>query len=110
MNFDGAGITTIDSENQITLVCGNSRIDMFENGTILINGNKIGVSGSTSIGIGVGNEDSVTSGIGIEAATLDVTTQKLTMCGESEASLEAHNINIEGEGETKIVSGKVKLN
>jgi uncharacterized protein involved in type VI secretion and phage assembly len=109
MNFDGAGITTIDSRDQITLVCGNSRIDMLKDGTILINGKDIGVLGSTSVVAGVGNKDSVTSGIGIKPSTLDIGSKTLTMSGE-EANLGGSKVNIGGGAETNIASGTVKLN
>ncbi|MGM5629406.1 type VI secretion system tip protein VgrG [Apibacter raozihei] len=110
MSFDGNGNTLLNSSETIILSCGLSTIELRKDGTILINGKDIGVLASTSIAAGVGEGESVTSGIGIEATTLDVGTKTLTMSGETEANLGAPTVNIGGGSETNIVSGKVKLN
>jgi len=116
--LDGAGNISVDSKETITLKCGESSIFMDKAGNItikgkeiMVQGDNIGIGGTASIGIGVGQEDgSPTSGIGIEATTLDVGTTTLSMGAKTEANLSSKKINIGGGDETNIVSGKVKLN
>jgi type VI secretion system secreted protein VgrG len=116
--LDGAGNISVDSKETITLKCGESSIFMDKAGNItikgkeiIVQGDNIGVGGTTSVGIGVGQEGgNPTSGIGIEATTLDVGTTTLSMGAKTEANLSSKKINIGGGDETNIVSGKVKLN
>lgn len=116
--LDGAGNISVDSKETITLKCGESSIFMDKAGNItikgkeiMVQGDNIGIGGTASIGIGVGQEGgSPTSGIGIEATTLDVGTTTLSMGAKTEANLSSKKINIGGGDETNIVSGKVKLN
>ncbi|AZB16493.1 type VI secretion system Vgr family protein [Chryseobacterium indologenes] len=116
--LDGAGNITVDSKITITLTCGNSSIFMDKDGNIqikgkeiIVQGENIGVGGTTSVGIGVGPENGdPTSGIGIKSETLDVGTKTLSMGAETEANLSGKKINIGGGSETNIVSGTVKLN
>ena len=116
--LDGAGNAHMETKETITITCGESSISMDKTGKIQIKGKEIvtlgmniGVSAQTSIGIGVGPEDGTpTSGIAVEATTLDIGTKTLSMSGESEANLGAKTVNIGGGSETNISSGKVKLN
>ncbi|WP_042721466.1 type VI secretion system Vgr family protein [Flavobacterium sp. B17] len=116
--LDGAGNISVDSKETITLKCGESSIFMDKAGNItikgkeiMVQGDNIGIGGTASIGIGVGQEGgSPTSGIGIEATTLDVGTTTLSIGAKTEANLSSKKINIGGGDETNIVSGKVKLN
>jgi uncharacterized protein involved in type VI secretion and phage assembly len=118
MFLDGAGKISVESKVSITLTCGSSSIFMDKDGNIVIKGKEImvqgdniGVSGTASIGIGVGPEGGdPTSGIGIESTTLDVGTTTLSMGAKTEANLSSAKINIGGGSETNIVSGTVKLN
>jgi len=116
--LDGAGNISIDSKISIALTCGSSSIVMDKDGNIMIKGKEImvqgdniGIAGTASIGIGVGQEGgNPTSGIGIEPTTLDVGTTTLSMGAKTEANLSSAKINIGGGSETNIVSGTVKLN
>lgn len=116
--LDGAGNISIDSKISIALTCGSSSIVMDKDGNIMIKGKEImvqgdniGVAATASIGIGVGQEGGTpTSGIGIEATTLDVGTTTLSMGAKTEANLSSAKVNIGGGSETNIVSGTVKLN
>ncbi|PSK89091.1 phage baseplate assembly protein V [Taibaiella chishuiensis] len=118
IELDGAGNARMETKESITISCGESSIFMDKTGKIQIKGKEIvtlgmniGVSAQTSIGIGVGPEDATpTSGIAVEANTLDIGTKTLSMSGESEANLGAKTVNIGGGSETNISSGKVKLN
>ncbi|EJL74240.1 type VI secretion system Vgr family protein [Chryseobacterium populi] len=118
MFLDGAGKISVESKESITLTCGESSIFMDKAGNIVIKGKEIfvqgdniGVSGTASVGIGVGPEGGEpTSGIGIESTTLDVGTTTLSMGAKTEANLSSAKINIGGGSETNIVSGTVKLN
>ncbi|MDR6156507.1 type VI secretion system secreted protein VgrG [Chryseobacterium sp. SLBN-27] len=116
--LDGAGNISIDSKISIALTCGSSSIVMDKDGNIMIKGKEImvqgdniGVAATASVGIGVGQEGGTpTSGIGIEATTLDVGTTTLSMGAKTEANLSSAKVNIGGGSETNIVSGTVKLN
>lgn len=116
--LDGAGNISVDSKVTISLTCGSSQIFMDKDGNIsikgkeiFVQGDNIGVAGTTSVGIGVGPEGGdPTSGIGIESTTLDVGTTTLSLGGKTEANLSSAKINIGGGKETNIVSGTVKLN
>lgn len=118
IELDGAGNARMETKETITITCGESSISMDKTGKIQIKGKEIvtlginiGVSAQTSIGIGVGPEDGTpTSGIAVEATTLDIGTKTLSMSGEAEANLGAKTVNIGGGSETNISSGKVKLN
>jgi type VI secretion system secreted protein VgrG len=118
MFLDGAGKISVESKVSITLTCGSSSIFMDKDGNIVIKGKEImvqgdniGVSGTASVGIGVGQEGAdPTSGIGIESSTLDIGTTTLSMGAKTEANLSSAKINIGGGSETNIVSGTVKLN
>jgi uncharacterized protein involved in type VI secretion and phage assembly len=118
MFLDGAGKISVESKVSITLTCGSSSIFMDKDGNIVIKGKEImvqgdniGVGGTASVGIGVGQEGAdPTSGIGIESSTLDIGTTTLSMGAKTEANLSSAKINIGGGSETNIVSGTVKLN
>jgi len=118
ISLDGAGNALMETKETITIKCGESSISMDKSGNIQIRGKQIvtlgeaiGVSGKNSVGIGVGPEGGTpTSGIAIEATTLDVGTKTLTMSAETEAHLAGKTVNIGGGTETNISSGKVKLN
>ncbi|QDW27529.1 type VI secretion system Vgr family protein [Pedobacter sp. KBS0701] len=118
IELDGAGKAVFETKESILIKCGESSIFMDKNGKIIIKGKdiltlgeNIGNSAKTSIGIGVGPEDGTpTSGIGIEAQTLDIGTKTLSMSGETEANLASKKINVGGESETNISSGTINLN
>ncbi|MGQ7853695.1 type VI secretion system Vgr family protein [Pedobacter sp. WC2501] len=118
IELDGAGKAVFETKESILIKCGESSIFMDKTGKIIIKGKdiltlgeNIGNSAKTSIGIGVGPEDGTpTSGIGIEAQTLDIGTKTLSMSGENEANLASKTINVGGESETNIRSGTINLN
>nr|WP_315418388.1 phage baseplate assembly protein V [uncultured Pedobacter sp.] len=118
IELDGAGKAVFETKESILIKCGESSIFMDKTGKIIIKGKdiltlgeNIGNSAKTSIGIGVGPEDGTpTSGIGIEAQTLDIGTKTLSMSGENEANLASKKINVGGESETNIRSGTINLN
>jgi len=118
IELDGAGKAVFETKESILIKCGESSIFMDKTGKIIIKGKdiltlgeNIGNSAKTSIGIGVGPEDGTpTSGIGIEAQTLDIGTKTLSMSGETEANLASKKINVGGESETNISSGTINLN
>ncbi len=118
ITLDGAGNAHMETKEMITIKCGESSIIMDKSGNIQIKGKiittlgeDIGVSAKTSVGIGVGPEGGTpTSGISMEATTLDIGTKTLSMSGETEANLGSKTVNIGGGSETNISSGKVKLN
>jgi type VI secretion system secreted protein VgrG len=118
IELDGAGKAVFETKESILIKCGESSIFMDKTGKIIIKGKdiltlgeNIGNSATTSIGIGVGPEDGTpTSGIGIEAQTLDIGTKTLSMSGETEANLASKKINVGGESETNISSGTINLN
>ncbi|MBO9676257.1 MAG: type IV secretion protein Rhs [Sphingobacteriaceae bacterium] len=118
IELDGAGKAVFETKESILIKCGESSIFMDKTGKIIIKGkdiltlgDNIGNSAKVSIGIGVGPEDGTpTSGIGIEAQTLDIGTKTLSMSGETEANLASKKINVGGESETNISSGTINLN
>ncbi|TWP31366.1 Rhs element Vgr protein [Apibacter muscae] len=111
MNFDGAGNSVISSKEHITLVCGESRIDMLKDGTILINGKDIGILGSTTVNFGVGAGENINSGMGIKADEVNICTQNLIQTGTTEVSINSPGkVTVGSKEETTIVGGKVKIN
>jgi hypothetical protein len=77
----------------------------------MVIGENVGVAGSASVGVGVGPEGgNPTSGISIEASTLQIGTETLIMGGTAESNLGGEKINIGGKSEINITSGTVKIN
>ncbi|MEJ5056208.1 phage baseplate assembly protein V [Sphingobacterium sp. MYb382] len=116
--LDGAGNADLTTQDSITISCGASSIYINKDGDIVIKGKNIvtlgeniGVSGSATVGVGVGPEEGTpTSGIGINPTELNIGTEILTMEGFSESNLGGAKINIGGGTETNISSGTIKLN
>jgi len=114
LKFDGAGnatmnatkIITIKGDEEIHLICGESSIHLFKDGTIVINGKEIFTDGSTSVAVTSGEN----SGIVIQPATLEAGSNSVTVTGKSEVSVGGAKIGIGGGAEVNVSSGKISMN
>ncbi|WP_129717534.1 type VI secretion system Vgr family protein [Pedobacter sp. SYP-B3415] len=118
ITLDGSGNALFETSQSIVIKCGESSISMDMSGNIIIKGKNvmtlgenIGNSATSALGIGVGPEGGApTSGIAIEATTLDIATTTLAVSGSSECSFASETINIGATSNANVTSGTIKLN
>ncbi len=114
LKFNGAGnadlnatkIITIKGDEEIHLLCGESSIHLYKDGTIVINGKEIFTDGSTSVSVTSGEN----SGIVIQPATLEAGSNSITVTGKSEVSVGGAKIGIGGGAEVNVSSGTIRMN
>ncbi|PST81592.1 type IV secretion protein Rhs [Pedobacter yulinensis] len=118
ISLDGAGNALFETSQTIVIKCGESSLSMDMSGNIIIKGKNITVQGenighsaTSALGMGVGPEGGApTSGIAIEATTLDIATETLAVSGSSEANFASDTINIGATSNANVSSGTIKLN
>ena len=102
---DGSGNIAVDASKQISLNCGGSSLTLMEDGTIIIAGKELVISGETSLSLSSKEINSVAQdGQNISGMDVTVSGQKeVTVSGTAKAT-------IDSMGTTTISGTIVKLN
>jgi type VI secretion system secreted protein VgrG len=105
-DLNATKIITLKAGEQISLICGESSITLYKDGTIIVNGKKIFTDGSTSVAITSGES----SGMVIKPATLEAGSQTTTVSGTNELNVGGAKVNVGGGAEVNVSSGKISMN
>lgn len=115
VHMDGAGNITVKSNKMMTMVCGKSKIEMKEDGTITINGKTI-TSTATEQGKIVSGGSSLTltaqgdvANITAKDATVKGNTS-VTVDGSSTVDVTSNKVSVNGNADVGITGGLVKIN
>ena len=112
LEMDGKGNTTLDSSQSVKITCGKACVELYENGTILINGKQITVDATTGISVGVGEEGSHDTGIAMTKEKLEATSKTMVVDGTDAAFVGSSggDTSVSASGEVKVGGSKVSLN
>ena len=112
LEMDGKGNTTLDSSQSVKITCGKACVELYENGTILINGKQITVDATTGISVGVGEGGSHDTGIGMTKEKLEATAKTMVVDGTDAAFVGSSggDTSVSASGEVKVGGSKVSLN
>jgi type VI secretion system secreted protein VgrG len=105
-DLNATKIITLKAGEQISLICGESSITLYKDGTIIINGKKIFTDGTTSVAITSGES----SGMVIKPSTIDAGSKTTTVSGTSEINVGGAKVNVGGGAEVNVSSGKISMN
>ena len=112
LEMDGKGNTTLDSSQSVKITCGKACVELYENGTILINGKQITVDATTGISVGVGEEGSHDTGIAMTKEKLEATSKTMVVDGTGATFVGSSggDTSVSASGEVKVGGSKVSLN
>ena len=112
LEMDGKGNTTLDSSQSVKITCGKACVELYENGTILINGKQITVDATTAISVGVGEGGARDTGIGMTKEKLEATAKTMVVDGTDAAFVGSSggDTSVSASGEVKVGGSKVSLN
>mgnify|MGYP000871280357 FL=1 len=115
MRFDGDGNTTLRASKSIKFTCGKSCVELHENGSILINGKKVGLSGTSSLICTSGKDDSLSiangKGVGVKGKNISIKAKNAVgTSGGSSAKVSSPSTSISGDANVTIDGGLVKIN
>ena len=112
LEMDGKGNTTLDSSQSVKITCGKACVELYENGTILINGKQITVDATTAISVGVGEGGSHDTGIAMSKEKLEATAKTMVVDGTGAAFVGSSggDTSVSASGEVKVGGSKVSLN
>ena len=112
LEMDGKGNTTLDSSQSVKITCGKACVELYENGTILINGKQITVDATTAISVGVGEGGSHDTGIAMSKEKLEATAKTMVVDGTDAAFVGSSggDTSVSASGEVKVGGSKVSLN
>ena len=112
LEMDGKGNTTLDSSQSVKITCGKACVELYENGTILINGKQITVDATTAISVGVGEGGARDTGIGMTKEKLEATAKTMVVDGTDAAFVGSSggDTSVSAGGEVKVGGSKVSLN
>lgn len=115
VHMDGAGNITVKSNKMMTMVCGKSKIEMKEDGTITINGKTITSTASEEGKIESGGSSlTLTSKGDVANITAKDTTVKgntsVTVDGSSTVDVQSNKVTVNGNADVGITGGLVKIN
>ena len=112
LEMDGKGNTTLDSSQSVKITCGKACVELYENGTILINGKQITVDATTAISVGVGEGGARDTGIGMTTEKLEATAKTMVVDGTDATFVGSSggDTSVSASGEVKVGGSKVSLN
>ena len=112
LEMDGKGNTTLDSSQSVKITCGKACVELYENGTILINGKQITVDATTGVSVGVGEGGSHDTGIAMSKEKLEATAKTMVVDGTDAAFVGSSggDTSVSASGEVKVGGSKVSLN
>ena len=115
MKFDGDGNATLKASKSVKITCGNSCVELHENGSILINGKNVGLSGTSSLICTSGKEDSLSiangKGVGVKGKNINIKAKNAVgTSGGSSAKVSSPSTSISGDANVTIDGGLVKIN
>ena len=115
MKFDGDGNATLKASKSVKITCGKSCVELHENGSILINGKNVGLSGTSSLICTSGKEDSLSiangKGVGVKGKNINIKAKNAVgTSGGSSAKVSSPSTSISGDANVTIDGGLVKIN